>query len=615
MSPSATAAVNSTSQRIDSAAGFIINCSFSGCAAKIDGNRHALCEAHKHLEDISNTDQSRDSVQANGTRPAQAPAGTSGFPSQSLFSTSNPRKMLPETDKDRPIMRRKTAGNPGQFIAQQPTPKHSTPPSRGESIMSPPSSRPLAPRPPVHSPPASPGSLGDGERTRKRQRLSPSPGRSPKARANRTMPSRPPTADSSSRRASKHSSQPGRAREKDAKAASKPSFRHAVRRVPLQLSNLQFIDIPGDRASGVLSEQSSSGVNGSAGHVPRRSSGGSELSLNGDVKDYFGRKTSSAASSATLTGSIDSSGQARRLSELSNGQSQKAPPDRTRPDAQTGYGPFQANGITASKPPPQKIHFPIRPAQITKTQPVQLPKTKEIDTSKFDALIYSQPGAASPPPDVDLTTTTAPPKPTTTSTTTTTTTTTSTSPEKEPPQPPKEEEDEPLYLDIDPRIHWPQPHSPAWHAAKRQEIQTRGNKKANFGRAARSLRRQQQQQREGDQQGVVALEDSLPEKMAENPAWVRALRRLRGLPPLSSSAAAASSAASSCQGEDHGSVGGGGSSINGSGVERKGRKPPGVGGATGVTGKRLGNSGVVVVSGLNGAQMMGGMRRVGGDGS
>jgi hypothetical protein len=330
------------------------------------------------------------------------------------------------------------------------------------------------------------------------------------------------------------------------------------------------------------------------------------LSLNGDVKDYFGRKPSSAASSATLTGSIDSSGQARRLSELSNGQSHKAPPDRRKPDAQTGYGPFQANGITASKPPPQKIHFPIRPAQITKPQPVQLLRRKEIDTSNFDALIYSQPGAASPPPEVDLTTaTTAPPK---------SARTTSTSSEKETP-PPKQEEDEPLYLDIDPRIHWPQSHSADWHAAKRQEIQARGNKKANFGRAAQSLRRQQQQQQRGSEQpttgaaaAAVAFEDTLPEKMAENPAWVRALRRLRGL-PLSAASAAASSASSSCQGED-GSVGGGhsGSGVNGNGgTERKGRKPPGV---AGITGKRVGNSGVVVVSGLNGAQM----KKIGGDG-
>ncbi len=160
---------------------------------------------------------------------------------------------------------------------------------------------------------------------------------------------------------------------------------------------------------------------------------------------------------------------------------QEALPDGRKWEAQRPYGPFQVNGTTFSNP--SRIHLPIKPAQT-------LP-TKKIDTALFDASIYAQPGASSPPPGVALPAfLTAPPS--------------------------QQQKDEPLY---------PQPHSVPWHAAKQAEIQARGRKKANFGRAAQSLRRQHQQQRQG---GEDLDETLLPEKIAENPVWMRALRRLRG---------------------------------------------------------------------------------------
>ncbi len=54
--------------------------------------------------------------------------------------------------------------------------------------------------------------------------------------------------------------------------------------------------------------------------------------------------------------------------------------------------------------------------------------------------------------------------------------------------------------------------------------EARGRKKKNFGQAAQSLRRQRQQQ----QQQGRGWEAQLPDKILKNPAWIRALRQLKG---------------------------------------------------------------------------------------
>ncbi|KAK4121404.1 hypothetical protein N657DRAFT_557522, partial [Parathielavia appendiculata] len=561
--------------------GRIITCSFPGCPAKIDGHRQVLCEAH--LQAIASADKT------NGTQVATTPAGTSTL-SRPPVSGPNPRKMLPETDKDRPIMRRKTAGNLPQFVPQQPTPKHSTPPSRGPSTMSPSSPQRLAPRPSVHSPPASPGSVRDGEPARKRQRLSPSQGHSPKARVYGTDAPRPPH---SSRRESNGSPQRhAKVRDKEGKPASsnKPSSRHPVRRVPHQLSKLRFIEPgPDDRSAGMLTEQSSSGMNESVGAAARRSS---------DDSDMF-TKLSSPTASVSRTGSIDLQSRPWRSSDLLEELGGKAQPDRRRSDTQPDDGPLEANGV-----PSQKIHLSMRPAQTsTKTKPIQRPKPKpkEIDTALFDALIYSQPGAASPPPGTDLPDIINNPRlKTAAAAAATTATATTTNTSKPNSSPKKQEQDEPLYLPIDPRIHWPQPHSEAWHAAKQAEIRARGRRKERFGRAAQSLRRQL---RLKEKEGPKIFEETLPEKVTENPAWVRVLRRLRGLPP---SSGVPSSAAGRLLGaeEDQQWSGSGGRRRSGSGSVASGggsvvsggwvsRKPSSSSGA-GVVGRRVGHSGGLV---------------------
>jgi hypothetical protein len=104
--------------------------------------------------------------------------------------------------------------------------------------------------------------------------------------------------------------------------------------------------------------------------------------------------------------------------------------------------------------------------------------------------------------------------------------------------------------------------------------------------------------------------------VAENPAWVRALRRLKGLPLVGAGASAGSAGSTSGPEEDWATNGYGNG--NGNGGDRRARRHgggsgSGSGSGGGVTGKRVGNSGLVVVTGLNGAQM-GSMRRFDGSG-
>ncbi len=139
----------------------------------------------------------------------------------------------------------------------------------------------------------------------------------------------------------------------------------------------------------------------------------------------------------------------------------------------------------------------------TKLSTMKLHSAKRIDIPRFDRYIYAQEGARSPPPTID----TIPTLPKTADT-----------------APVVGKQDEPLYLPIDPRTHWPQPHSASWHFTKQLEIQARGGRKANFGRATHSLRRQLKIQEEQDRERWEKT--MLPEKILENPAWVRALERL-----------------------------------------------------------------------------------------
>jgi len=129
---------------------------------------------------------------------------------------------------------------------------------------------------------------------------------------------------------------------------------------------------------------------------------------------------------------------------------------------------------------------------------------KMVDEALFDQLFYAQDSAQTPPPGVAV------PSPTL-----------SAEVKSAQPLPP----DEPLYAHIDPRVHWPQRHSDAWYAAKAEEIKARGGKRAWLGKAAHRLRLQRAQ----DESSVVPFEDTLPDKIRQNPAWVRVLKRLNGI--------------------------------------------------------------------------------------
>lgn len=433
--------------------------------------------------------------------------------------------------------------------------------------------------------------MRDVEPMRKRPRLPPGPGQPLSAQVNGAPPSQPSSQDPASRNGLQ-SFQPGRARETEVKSSPKQGFRHPVRKMPLELSSLRFIDGPGDRPPSIVPEPSGTGVRGASGSDSRKETGPSDSLPNGSTRDHAEHETNGSASSPPAR-SIDPEGLAQRPLALTGAQDPKKTSDKTKVDSQPDHEPNQANGIAASEPGPEGTQDPIRPVTTTAAGPVRARNAKEIDTAYFDALIYSQPGAATPPPSVDLALAAAPPPPPQPPSTSRPT------PQAVKETVPPEGKDEPLYLDIDPRIHWPQQHSAAWHARKQKEIRARGNRKANFGRAAQSLQRQRRER----EKACLPFEDTLPDKIAENPAWVRVLRRLKGLPATSSTASSSHSSSSPSfyhpGEEEHGSGPLANGSINDNGVtEKRGKKKQ-----SGVTGRRVGNSGIVVVTGLNGMQM------------
>ncbi|KAH6627061.1 hypothetical protein B0J18DRAFT_426400 [Chaetomium sp. MPI-SDFR-AT-0129] len=621
MSPSAAAtifpaAVPFTAQETDST-GPIIRCSVPGCLTRIDSKHQTVCE--DHLRIFSQPNQGTEDAQVNHTRILTGGlSGTSSSVSQDL-TRSNPRKLLLETGKGQPFVRRKTAVSPTHFMVRQSTSQDNAPSSsHGVSALSPPSSRPLAPRPPVHSPPASPGSVRDGDPARKRQKLSPPSTPFTAVKVNGVVPPWLSTSDpalgkklsqpkspQADRRAST-SSQFGKSRDGAGRPGPKPNPKPSLRKVAPKWSKLRFIDDPGEPDPVSLGDQPNSTATESRGDSQPQSFRESELSPNGETPNdetegYVGRKPSSVASSTTLIETVDPlSNSARRLSELSTDQGH----NKSGADIQVLQQSCQKDDSTPN-PQPRRPSFHLRPSQ-TKPPSGPEPKVPAIDSSRFDSLIYSQPGAASPPPQLDLDTTVPVNPPDSYSAVN---------------APLKEDKDEALYLDIDPRIHWPQTHSQEWLTRKQAEIQARGNRKMNFGRAASTLRKRHRQQQ---QHAAVPFEDSLPEKIAENPAWVRALTRLQGL-PVSPSLAEDDNASV------HGSIGSGSGAgcENGSSTEStnpdgngqqpqlqdhqrgRGRKANGRNGshsggnglrgsAGGIASKRIGNSGVVVVTGLNG---------------
>ncbi|RKU49431.1 hypothetical protein DL546_006797 [Coniochaeta pulveracea] len=163
-------------------------------------------------------------------------------------------------------------------------------------------------------------------------------------------------------------------------------------------------------------------------------------------------------------------------------KTQKRPPPRENP-------PWHK--LFLSSPPNNPK--PVGP--ISAKRPYSPPIPGTVSEQEFDSLIYSQQGAASPPPGVVIQPVIQPPPP---------------------PEPPKESKDGPFFMHIDPRLHWPQPHSRAWYERKLEEIKARGGRKANFGKAVERIKAR----------GPVSFEDTLPQRVRDDPKWVRALKSL-----------------------------------------------------------------------------------------
>jgi hypothetical protein len=534
--------------------GALIKCSFAGCSIMVK-KQQVLCDTHLRMFGPPVSQRpfaSENSI--NATKPVSVyPNGAS------LFGTLASKKFV----------HRKTAGSPPR-IPQQPTPKASTPTSRDDSAShSPP---PPVSRPSVHSPPISPRS-GDQEPPQKKLRLSSASDHVSQTHLNDVAPKRQPAVNAG----------------KEGKATPKLGGRF-MRRLPVNRANLRFIDGPETNfappPNWLITEK-----NGSLEAHQRRVSASSELSSvsgleNGSLEREVA--TPKLAPARIREDDVTGSGQTpeKGLNESSHAAVSDvntipiAEPQKTLIAEAHGTPATEANGSTVAevnRRPVVEVHRPSDPpnghgpfrSTFTSTQlpektlqpsrqsppapddrKFQVPKPKEIDIDLFDALIYSQPGAVSPPPEVKTAAARLP----------------------APPPKPGQPKDEPLYLDIDPRSHWPQPHSKAWHAAKQAEIRARGTRKANFGRAAQSLQKQLKQQ----EKAVSSFEETLPEKIQENPAWVRMLKRLKGL-PVNNQAASTARSVSSRSSVSSGPPGGDAESAPGPGPNVNGTTPVSVG--------------------------------------
>lgn len=133
----------------------------------------------------------------------------------------------------------------------------------------------------------------------------------------------------------------------------------------------------------------------------------------------------------------------------------------------------------------------IRPPPLEK-QRQRLTETHDI--SALDRFVYGQEGSSQPPPGVRATA------------------------EHEP-----SKRENVFYGHVDPRTHWTRPRSDEWYERKEEEIKARGGRKANFGKAAQRMREQRLKEDPGE------WEESLPERVRNNEAWLSAMRHHHSL--------------------------------------------------------------------------------------
>ncbi|KAK0754663.1 hypothetical protein B0T18DRAFT_42385 [Schizothecium vesticola] len=488
---------------------------------------HVFCLTHLRSFGIVPIKSSRKSTPSSTPgpelqQPPPPPTGSATNGTAPVPPAKN--KALPEHDRDRPIVRRKTAARADQHSQIQPSfssSRHAT----GSSFVRNPtaiSASPSAPRPAAVSPLGSPEYAQNGQSSRKRPRLSPPSGSpSPDHRIDSPAPlgtGRPKAIKTATTRVTFAAGSLHELNTKSPTRLNSNICRPVSRKTAPGILNYYKEDLASgrkalpDAPSKNSNPEQSRGQNGHASGKQGREflekNGVWSFHDKGVVEQPDVRPSRESERDGPLTpkrskppngtngypypkSEADSRGESRKPQAVSSWPTDSTQGGLAR---SLGNGSEQANGRVFAK--------------IAKPPPLQQPERQRhpLDLSEFDRLIYAQEGALKPPSEVCLVTSPA-----------TSSTEAKSNDSDHPPQ------DEPLYLDIDPRIHWPQPHTESWLAKRQAEIEARGGRKANFGQAAQRLR----QQRIAEE--AVQFEDTLPEKMASNPAWVKMLKRLKAI--------------------------------------------------------------------------------------
>lgn len=495
----------------------LIDCSWPGCSAKALP-RHPICQAHQ--QNIFGS--------ASPSAPQPQPPRISPDRGRTHpLGIVKPNKLLPENDKDRPILRRKTAQR-DPFMPIQPSSNQSTPSVPGDSFTLSLSPKQTFPRPLAHSPPDSPNKPRDAEPVRKRQKVSHALNGSSESRPNGTHALNPEKGefDLKHKNAKVHShasyaasaTRPGRGpeTEKNGFRLSSNSRKSSVSR-KMAAPNLRLLNGLGAVSPGAEKQPSSTEFAPPAAFVNGSGPSGANTSnrtLN-QTQNFHGNKgpqvfnqpansphfsqTTAATNRYAGEGPIDKRAGGRPAFEP-NFQPGLTDFNFSREHSEQHIRPSYTNGIPRTQknqqPRPRETKpaetiYPI-PRKANLSQPLKM-----IDETAFDNLIYRQEGASTPPPEVII------PEPATRT-----------------PTPKLEAPDEPVFANVDPRIHWTLPQSESWLRKKQEEINARGGRKVNFGKAAVRMKQQRLQD------GPPEFEETLPDKILDNPVWTQALKKL-----------------------------------------------------------------------------------------
>ncbi|KAK4680357.1 hypothetical protein QC764_212380 [Podospora pseudoanserina] len=482
-----------------------------------------------------------------GNSRPRAPAAPTSLPSVTAnlapSSKPNPKKTL---ERPATLMRKTASSGFPHSDSKHGAPPFLPPKTKGSSSSLPPEQRPvintmastavasarsqLSPAPArAYTAPISPTLLKDMEPPKKRQKISPILSQSNESRLNGAGAS----ADSLSAPDSPEK-RPEKERRTNLKQ-SKPSAKEPVRKMA-PMRALKFADEPDNDLArpSVSGTTATSPINGSAEVLSQRNPPSRSVSLNLDQGGHIDRREIDSSlpphpSKPTLTSRHESLEIFATTSSVGPSSHQprtdyffleKTPSTSKRDDSSESppIPPTETNHSTANNvSTPPRVKKTKKLVITTKARP-PAKATRPVTPTDLDYFIYSQPGASTPPPGLEIPGLNKPPPASPSAFSSTVSQ-----------QPPKAKpvEDEPLALDIDPRIHYPRAHSLAWHAMKAQEIEARGTRKQRFGKAAQSLKKQMEAQAELN----IPWEETLPDIIQENPAWVGALKSLRGIMP------------------------------------------------------------------------------------